>query len=166
MVELAIIDSDIQEVIGTATAFLIIFKIPLWIGAIITVLDSILFLFIHYFGIRKLEAFFTTLIILMVACFFTNMLYAKPDALAMIEGTIVPRIPAGAGEAFIGLIGAVIMPHNLYLHSSLVLSRKLNPKDLKLVHEANCYFNIESALTLFVTLVVNAAIIATFAVYV
>ena len=165
MVELAIIDSDIQEVIGTATALLILFKFPLWLGTIVTILDSLVFLFIHYFGIRKLEAFFVAIIMLMVVCFFTNMFYAKPDVFQMLEGTLLPTLPAGAGTAFIGLIGSVIMPHNLYLHSALVLSRKINARSKQQVKEANYYFNLESAISLFITFIVNAAIIATFAVY-
>lgn len=62
----------------------------------------------------------------MATCFFINFFVVKPDPLAVLEGTFVPRIPAGALGATVGLIGAVIMPHNLYLHSALVLSRKLN----------------------------------------
>lgn len=165
MVELAIIDSDIQEVIGTATAFLILFKFPLWLGTIVTIFDSLLFLFIHYFGIRKLEAFFVSIIMVMVLCFFTNMFYAKPDVSQMLEGTLLPTVPQNAGTAFIGLIGSVIMPHNLYLHSALVLSRKINSKSKHQVEEANYYFNLESAIALFITFIVNAAIISTFAVY-
>ena len=93
------------------------------------------------------------------------MFFAKPDIFQMIEGTLIPTLPSGSGTAFIGLIGSVIMPHNLYLHSALVLSRKINPKSKNQVKEANYYFNLESAITLFITFIVNAAIIATFAVY-
>jgi natural resistance-associated macrophage protein 2 len=126
MTELAIIGSDIQEVIGSATAINILFGLPLWKGALITILDSFLFLFIHYFGVRKLEGFFAFLIATMAVCFCLNMFTASPDYKQMAVGTIVPTIPKGALTAALGLIGAVIMPHNLYLHSSLVLTRKVD----------------------------------------
>ena len=81
MTELAIIGSDIQEVVGSATAIYILTNgaIPLWAGALITILDSLLFLFIHYFGVRKLEFFFLSLILTMTVCFILNMIEAQPD---------------------------------------------------------------------------------------
>ena len=76
MTELAIIGSDIQEVIGSATAIYILSNetYPLWAGALITIFDSMLFLLIHYFGVRKLEFFFLFLILTMTVCFFLNMI--------------------------------------------------------------------------------------------
>jgi natural resistance-associated macrophage protein len=129
MTEFAIIGSDIQEVIGSATAINILFGLPLWVGALITIFDSFLFLFIHYFGVRKLEGFFAFLISIMAICFCLNMFAAKPDYEQIAIGTIVPIIPSGALTAALGLIGAVIMPHNLYLHSALVLTRKVNVRN-------------------------------------
>lgn len=129
MTEIAIIGSDIQEVVGSATAMQILFGLPLWVGALITILDSFLFLFIHYFGVRKLEGFFAFLISVMAICFFTNLILAKPDVRDIVYGTVVPTIPPGALQAALGVIGAVIMPHNIYLHSSLVLTRKINMRD-------------------------------------
>lgn len=123
MTEFAIIGSDIQEVIGSATALNIIFGVPLWTGALITIFDSFLFLFIHYYGIRKLEAFFGFLITVMTVCFLVNMFAAKPDYAQIGKGLMIPYVPSNAWSACLGLIGAVIMPHNLYLHSSLVLTR-------------------------------------------
>ena len=79
MTELAIIGSDIQEVIGSATALTILFGIPIWLGAMITILDSFLFLFIHYFGVRKLEFFFLALIAIMAVAFCSNMFVSNPD---------------------------------------------------------------------------------------
>lgn len=126
MTEFAIIGSDIQEVIGSATALNILFGIPLWSGALITIVDSFLFLFIHYYGVRQLELFFGFLISVMTVCFMVNMFAAEPDYGEMLIGTLVPRVPKTAWSACLGLIGAVIMPHNLYLHSSLVLTRKID----------------------------------------
>lgn len=126
MTELAIIGSDIQEVLGSATALYLLFGIEVWIGVIITILDSFLFLYIHYFGVRKLESFFAFLVAVMATTFMINMFAAKPDYSQVAFGMFVPTLPEGSFGAALGLIGAVIMPHNLYLHSSLVLSRKVD----------------------------------------
>jgi len=123
MTEMAIIGSDIQEVVGSATALWILFGCPLWIGALITIFDSFIFLFIHYFGVRKLEGFFAFLISVMAITFCINFFTSKPHMDEMFVGMIVPSVPEGSVLAALGLIGAVIMPHNLYLHSSLVLTR-------------------------------------------
>lgn len=139
---------------------------PLWAGAVITIFDSFLFLFIHYFGVRKLEGFFGSLIAIMAISFMANMFGSSPDYGAMAYGTIVPTIPEGALDACLGLIGAVIMPHNLYLHSALVLTRKIDMRSRNAINEANIYNNIESAISLFVSFVISAAVIATFAAYI
>lgn len=166
MTECAIIGSDIQEVIGSATALYILFGLPLWIGALVTIFDSFLFLFIHYFGVRKLEGFFAFLIIIMAIAFFANMIGSKPDYGAMLYGTIVPTIPDGSLDAALGIVGAVIMPHNLYLHSALVLTRKIDMRSKNSINEANIYNNIESGISLFISFVISATVIATFAAYI
>ena len=126
MTELAIIGSDIQEVLGSATALNILFGMPLWGGAIITILDSFLFLFIHYYGVRKLEAFFAFLIVIMSFCFLANLFGAEADASQIVVGAMVPQVTKNSLSAMLGLIGSVIMPHNMYLHSSLVLTRRID----------------------------------------
>jgi natural resistance-associated macrophage protein len=166
MTECAIIGSDIQEVIGSATALYILFGMPLWVGSVITIFDSFLFLFIHYFGVRKLEGFFAFLIGIMALAFITNMIGSSPDYGAMIYGTVVPTLSKDSLGAALGLIGAVIMPHNLYLHSALVLSRKIDTKSKNSIHEANIYNIIESAISLSISFVISAAVITTFAAYV
>jgi len=166
MTELAIIGSDIQEVVGSATALNILFGCPLWLGAVVTILDSFMFLFIHYFGVRKLEGFFAFLIIVMTICFTINMFSSKPDYSEIAIGTLLPTIPKGALLSALGLVGAVIMPHNLYLHSSLVLTRKIDVKNRNSVHEANIYNTIESAISLGISVIISTAVIATFASYV
>ena len=166
MTELAIIGCDIQEVVGSATAINILTGWPLWVGAIVTIFDSFLFLFIHYYGVRKLEYFFLFLIAMMTFMFCGNMYVAKPDFGAMLEGALIPTVPAGAWPAAIGLIGAVIMPHNLYLHSSLVLTRKVDYRNRTAVNEAHIYNAMESAVSLFISFVISTSVISTFAVYV
>jgi len=166
MTEIAIIGSDIQEVLGSATALNILFNLPLWAGAILTILDSFLFLFIHYFGVKKLELFFAFLILVMSVCFCANMFTSKADVNEIAYGTLVPLIPKGSLESMLGLVGAVIMPHNLYLHSSLVLTRKINTNNRNHVNEANIYNTIESSFSLFISFVINIAVISTFGAYV
>jgi len=83
----------------------------------------------------------------------------------MAIGTVYPHVPVGAWSAALGLIGAVIMPHNLYLHSSLVLSRKVDPTNKKKVNEANIYNSIESGISLTISFLISACIITTFAAY-
>ena len=94
-----------------------------------------------------------------------NFFVVKPDPVEVLKGTFIPTIPAGAFEQFIGLIGAVIMPHNLYLHSSLVLTRKVNTKSKGAMDEANIYNALESGVSLFISFIINFCVIGTFAYY-
>eukprot|EP00042_Codosiga_hollandica_P044253 m.432074 g.432074 ORF g.432074 m.432074 type:complete len:434 (-) comp56746_c0_seq5:614-1915(-) len=157
MVEIAIIASDIQEVIGSAIAFNILSqgKIPLYAGVLITGADTFTFLFLEQYGLRKLEAFFTMLIGTMV-CTFGYMYYSGEISQADIaKGAVVPYVSKDTVLQAVGMVGAVIMPHNLYLHSALVLSRKIDHAQLRKVREANMYNGIESALALFVSFMVR-----------
>lgn len=97
--------------------------------------------------------------------FFTNMFYSDPSYKLMGEGTLIPSVPKKAWPSTLGLIGAVIMPHNLYLHSALVLSRKVDHKNRSAVNEANIYNTLESAGSLFISFLISTAVISTFAVY-
>jgi NRAMP (natural resistance-associated macrophage protein)-like metal ion transporter len=93
------------------------------------------------------------------------MFTAKPSASSILFGAIVPTIPKGALSAMLGLVGAVIMPHNLYLHSSLVLTRKIDTKDKNQLNEANIYNFYESLMSLVISFTISTSVIATFAVY-
>jgi natural resistance-associated macrophage protein len=137
----------------------------MWVGAIITVLDSLLFLFIHYGGVRRLEYFFAILIATMAISFSLNLFVARPDISKMVRGVVIPSIPDGASTAAMGLVGAVIMPHNLYLYSSLVLSRKIDARSRHQVKEANFYNTIDSAISLSVSFLISASVVSTFAVW-
>lgn len=101
----------------------------------------------------------------MAICFFINFFVVKPDILEVLYGTFVPTIPEGSADQAIGLVGAIIMPHNLFLHSALVLSRKINHKSNSAVHESNVYNSIESAISLFVSFMINFSVVGTFAYY-
>ena len=164
--ELAIIGSDIQEVLGSATALNILFGIPIYIGVVITICDSFLFLFIHYWGVRMLEAFFAVLILTMAVTFWINMVDAKPDIGELLFGTFIPTVNEKSLDAGIAMFGAVIMPHNLYLHSALVLTRKVDIKQKSKVSEAIFYNNIESAIALVISYFIAMAVVVTFAVYI
>lgn len=164
---MAIIGSDIQEVLGSAVALNIFCGLEIWIGVLVTIIDSFLFLFIHYQGVRALEAFFAILIGLMAITFWINMIKSQPDMSQLLFGTLVPTIPNRESlTTVIGMFGAVIMPHNLYLHSALVLTRKVDTTRKSMIYEACVYNNIESAVSLFIAFLITMAVIVTFAVYI
>lgn len=168
MVELAIIGSDMQEVIGCAIALnlLSVGRIPLWAGVLITITDTFVFLFLDKYGLRKLEAFFGFLITVMALSFGYEYVLAKPDQGELLKGMFLPYC-AGCGpaelEQAVGIVGAVIMPHNIYLHSALVKSREVNRNNKKDIKEANKYFFIESTIALFISFLINVFVVAVFA---
>ncbi|XP_026096603.1 natural resistance-associated macrophage protein 2 [Carassius auratus] len=168
MVELAIIGSDMQEVIGCAIALnlLSVGRIPLWAGVLITIIDTFVFLFLDKYGLRKLEAFFGFLITIMALSFGYEYVRVAPDQGEVLKGMFVPYC-SGCGptqlEQAVGVVGAVIMPHNIYLHSALVKSRDINRSNKKEVKEANKYYFIESSIALFVSFLINVFVVAVFA---
>ena len=101
----------------------------------------------------------------MAICFAFNFFLSDPNYGEAALGTVIPRIPAGTLNYAIGVVGSVIMPHNLYLHSALVLSRDIDAKDRRKVKEANYYNVVESAISLGVSFFINFCVIGTFAHY-
>ncbi|XP_033938855.1 natural resistance-associated macrophage protein 2-like isoform X1 [Pseudochaenichthys georgianus] len=168
MVELAIIGSDMQEVIGCAIALnlLSVGRIPLWAGVLITITDTFVFLFLDKYGLRKLEAFFGFLITVMALSFGYEYVVAAPDQTELLKGMFIPYC-AGCGsvqlEQAVGIVGAVIMPHNIYLHSALVKSRDIDRKNKNEVKEANKYYFIEATIALFISFLINVFVVAVFA---
>ncbi|XP_068576221.1 natural resistance-associated macrophage protein 2 isoform X4 [Cebidichthys violaceus] len=168
MVELAIIGSDMQEVIGCAIALnlLSVGRIPLWAGVLITITDTFVFLFLDKYGLRKLEAFFGFLITVMALSFGYEYVMVKPNQGELLKGMFVPYC-ADCGpvqlEQAVGIVGAVIMPHNIYLHSALVKSRDIDRKNKNEVKEANKYYFIESTIALFISFLINVFVVAVFA---
>lgn len=168
MIEIAIIGSDMQEVIGTAIAFYLLSngKIPLYAGVLITIFDTFTFLFLDKFGLRKLEFFFTFLITVMAVTFGYEYVVVAPDQPALLKGLFVPGC-ADCGPKQIlqavGIIGAIIMPHNIYLHSALVKSRDVDRTKKEEVSEANKYFFIEAAIALLVSFIINVFVTSVFA---
>uniref|UniRef100_A0A8C5W6K1 Natural resistance-associated macrophage protein 1 n=1 Tax=Leptobrachium leishanense TaxID=445787 RepID=A0A8C5W6K1_9ANUR len=168
LVEVAIIGSDMQEVIGTAIAFSLLSsgRIPLWGGVLITIADTLVFLFLDKYGLRKLEAFFGLLITIMAVTFGYEYVVVKPNQVEVIKGMFYPYCSGcGSPELLqaVGIIGAIIMPHNIYLHSSLVKSRVIDRSKKQEVSEANMYFIIESTIALFVSFLINLFVMAVFA---
>ncbi|GAB1598110.1 natural resistance-associated macrophage protein 2-like isoform X2 [Argonauta hians] len=168
MVEIAIIGSDMQEVIGTATALYLLSneKIPLYGGVLITIIDTFTFLLLDKYGLRKLEAFFGLLITIMAIMFGYEYGAAAPDQGQIMKGLFIPYC-SGCGTTeltqAVGIIGAIIMPHNIYLHSALVKSRDVDRSDKKKVKEANMYYFIEAAVALFISFLINLFVVAVFA---
>ncbi|KAL1309860.1 metal transporter Nramp7.2 [Arachis hypogaea] len=160
LAELAVIAADIPEVIGTAFALNILFHIPVWGGVLVTGCSTLLLLGLQRFGVRKLELLISTLVFVMAACFFGEMSYVKPPASGVIKGMFIPKLSGqGATADAIALLGALVMPHNLFLHSALVLSRKV-PNTVRGINDACKYFLIESGFALFVAFLINVAVIS------
>ncbi|KAL4117488.1 hypothetical protein PRIC2_011479 [Phytophthora ramorum] len=162
MTEIAIVASDVQEVLGSSIAFQVLFGFPLWVGCLITGFDTFTFLLLHRYGIRKLEAFFVVLIGVMLVCFCANLVRGEVASEDVVSG-FVPRVDRYAVTQAVGILGAVIMPHNIFLHSALVQTRQVNRHDGRKVREANKYFAIESGFALFVSFLINLAVLAVFA---
>jgi len=162
--EIAIIGSDIQEVIGSAIALNILSfgHIPLWSGVIITSLDCFMFLYIERKGIRKLEMLFAIFIGVMVLAFGWMFAEVGPSSTEITSGLFIPTLDSTNIHQAVALLGALIMPHNLFLHSSLVHSRHINYRRPEKVREAASFFAIEGALALAVTFVINIFVIAVF----
>jgi len=168
MVEIAIIGSDMQEVIGTAIAFYLLSngRIPLYAGVLITICDTFMFLFLDKYGLRKLEAFFGFLITVMGLTFGYEYVVVQPDQGDLLKHMFLPGCENCNREVVlqaVGIVGAVIMPHNFYLHSALVKSRKIDRQNKRSVKEANFYYLIESAIALVASFIINVFVVAVFA---
>jgi manganese transport protein len=158
LAEIAIAACDLAEVLGMAIGLQLLFDLPLMIGVIISVLDTFILLFLINFGIRKMEAFIIALVAMVGFSFFAEMLFAQPQLGEVVKG-FIPSLPdSDALYIAIGIIGATVMPHNLYLHSALVQTRKIGheQKDIKRAIKFNF---IDSAIALNLAFFVNAAIL-------
>lgn len=158
LAELAIAACDLAEVLGMAVGLNLLLGIPILFGVLITFLDTLLLLYLQKLGMRKMEAFIITLVAIIGGCFMLEMFFARPDMNELVKG-FVPSIPNNAALYIaIGIIGATVMPHNLYLHSALVQTRKINSDDAS-VRKA-IRFNVwDSTIALNMALFVNAAIL-------
>jgi len=158
LAEIAIAACDLAEVLGMAIGLNLLFDIPLIEAVIITVLDTFLLLFLINKGIRKMEAFIIALVAIIGFSFIFEMIFAQPELPKVLAG-LIPGIPTEAGLYIaIGIIGATVMPHNLYLHSSLVQTRNFDRSDSG-IKQALKYNFIDSAIALNLAFFVNAAIL-------
>lgn len=167
MIELAIIGNDMQEVIGTAIAFYLLSNtlIPIWAGVLITIFDTFTFLLIDRYGLRKLELLFGIFIATMAVTFGYEYVVSAPPQLEVVKGALLP-LCEGCGTQellqIISLIGAIIAPHNLYLHSALVKSRDIDKSKPVEVREANKYYFAETSIAVFIAYIINLFVIAVF----
>ncbi len=156
--EIAITATDLAEVLGSAIGLNLLFNLPLLYGVVITGGDVLLLLLIHRLGMRKMEAFIVLLISTIGLCFLVEVFLSKPSPAGMAGG-LLPH-PMSSEQIFvaIGIIGATVMPHNLYLHSSLVQSRDV-ARSRTSVAQACRYNFIDSAIAMNGAFFINAAIL-------
>lgn len=157
--EIAIAACDLAEVLGAAIALNLLFGMPLLAGVVLTAADTLLLLWFQSFGIRTIEAFILSLIAIIAVCFGIEIFLVKPVISEMITG-LVPRLTRDSLYVAIGILGATVMPHNLYLHSALVQTRRIGVNEA--AKRAACRYNlIDSVVALNFALLVNAAILIT-----
>lgn len=174
LAEIAIAACDLAEVLGMAIGIQLLTGIPLIWGVSITVLDTFLLLYLQRLGIRKMEAFIISLIVVIGVCFLINIIIASPQLHEILKG-FIPSLPdakdfyaaKGMSNALpketalylaIGIIGATVMPHNLYLHSSLVQTRKIQ-KTKQGIKQALKWSFVDTAVALNIAFLINAAIL-------
>lgn len=158
LAELAIASTDLAEVVGMAIGLQLLFGLDLIIGVTITVFDSLLLLLLLRLGIRLMEAFILSLVGMIGISFLVELIFAGPEGSQLVTG-LVPSLPGNeALYIAIGIIGATVMPHNLYLHSSLVQTRKIERTHTGI--KKAIFFNfIDTAVALNLALFVNGAIL-------
>ena len=161
LAQVAIIACDLAEVVGAAIALKLLFGLPLIWGVLITALDVLLILGLQQRGFRKLEAFVIALVATIGACFAIELFLAKPEWGGVLRG-FVPSTSVLTNPAMlyiaIGILGATVMPHNLYLHSSIAKTRDY-PRTSAGKREAIRFGTLDSTISLTLALFVNAAIL-------
>jgi manganese transport protein len=161
LAEIAICATDLAEVIGTAIGLNLLFGIPLELGVFITALDVFLILYLQNLGFRWIEAFVVTTLFVIAACFIIQVAMAQPDMREVILG-FAPTVEIVRNPDMLylamGILGATVMPHNLYLHSSIVQTRVV-ADTIPAKREAIKFATIDSTVALMLALVVNASIL-------
>lgn len=156
--ELAVIVADVPEVLGTAFALNLLLHIPTWGGVLLTGLSTLVLIGVQRFGMRNLEAIVALLVLTMLGSFIGELAYAKPKPTEVLKGMFVPNLSGhGAVGIAISLIGALLTPYNLFLHSALVLSRKV-PRTAEGINSACRYFLVETGVALFIAFLINVAV--------
>ena len=158
LAEIAIIATDLAEVLGMAIGLQLLTGMPLIWGVSITVLDTFLLLYLQRLGIRKMEAFILALVAMIAISFLIQIIWAQPQ-IAEVAAGFIPSLPNNeALYIAIGIIGATVMPHNLYLHSALVQTRKIDKTD-EGIKQALKFNRIDTTIALNIAFLVNAAIL-------
>ena len=167
ILELALMATDLAEVIGSAIALNLLFKIPIMVAILLTVLDVFLLLLLMKFGFKKIEAIVTTLILTILGIFSYLVALSNPSMQGIFGGYLPTStlfessLPGHDSQLTLalGIVGATVMPHNLYLHSSLSQTRKINHKDKKDVRKAVRFMTWDSNLQLSLAFVVNSLLL-------
>lgn len=155
--EIAIAATDLAEVLGAAIGLNLLFGLPLLAGVLLTALDTLLILWLSRFGIRIMEAFVLSLVAVIGGCFLIEIWLAKPQPSELVRG-LIPSLDERSLYVAIGILGATVMPHNLYLHSALVQTRSIGSNALE--KRRACRYNlIDSIVALNGALLVNASIL-------
>ncbi|MDB5087944.1 MAG: manganese transport protein [Mucilaginibacter sp.] len=158
LAQIAIIACDLAEIIGMAIGLQLLFHLPLIWGVSLTITDTVLMLFLMNKGMRKLEAFIMSMIFIIGVSFLVEMFIVGPDFAGVAKGFIPGNLSGSALYIAIGIIGATVMPHNLYLHSSLVQTRQITRTDAGI--RASIKFNLfDTVIALNLAFIVNAAIL-------
>lgn len=158
LAEIAIAATDLAEVLGMAIGIQLLTGLPLMWGVSLTVLDTFLLLLLQRYGIRKMEAFIIALVAIVGTSFLIQLILAKPQLGEVVQG-FVPSLPDDTALYIaIGIIGATVMPHNLYLHSALVQTRKIQKTDAGIKRALKINF-LDTAVALNLAFFVNAAIL-------
>ena len=161
LAEIAIIACDLAEVLGTAIALKLLFGLPLLWGVVLTGLDVFLILALQRYGFRRLEAFIASLLVVIAVCFGFELLWANPDWVAAAGGLVPrPEIVTDPAKLYIaiGILGATVMPHNLYLHSAIVQTRAYDREERER-RRALRLATIDSSVALGLAFFINAAIL-------
>ena len=158
LAEIAIAACDLAEVLGMAIGIQLLTGLPLVWGVSLTVLDTFLLLYLQRLGIRKMEAFIITLVGIIGISFLIEIILAKPHIVEIARGFVPAALNNEALYIAIGIIGATVMPHNLYLHSALVQTRKIERSDAG-IKQAIRFNRIDSTIALNLAFFVNAAIL-------
>ena len=161
LAEAAIVATDLAEVIGTAIALNLLFGIPIQIGVLVTALDVFLILALQNLGFRWIEAFVIALTAVIAGCFAVEMVLVRPEFAGVLGGLVpTPEIVTNPAMLYIalGILGATVMPHNLYLHAAIVQTRHVDP-DEKSKRAAIRYATIDSTVALMLALCINGAIL-------
>lgn len=161
LAEIAIIATDLAELLGTAIALQLLFGVPLLLGVILTAFDAFLILWLQNKGVRWLEAFIIAMIVLIISCFAIEIALAAPEIGPLLRGYFPSPEIIGNPDMFylaIGILGATVMPHNLYLHTALVQSRMIGDT-VEAKTEAIRFAGIDSTIALTIALIINSSIL-------